>query len=93
MTASVISDWSSWRVKGSALVGGGAKPNEQDALGFATGAGEYREFTLSEFARLRFKSKLILLAPFAALIGRCPIPRWWRCPICTNLKKENTSAT
>ena len=51
MTASVISDWSSSRVQGSALLGSEAKPHErrkrreQDAPRPKTRLGEYREFT------------------------------------------------
>ena len=51
-----------------------AKPNERDALGFATGLGEYKRVPPSEFAHPRFGSWLVSLAPFAALVGLCPTP-------------------
>ena len=82
----VEGDWSSSRVKGSALVGGGAKPHkrrerrERDEprpkteMGeFARGNSLYSPIPVANLSAFRSFG-------FASLVGRCPTPRWWRCP-------------
>ena len=57
-----------------------AKPNERDALGFATGMGEYRWAARPNLPDCDLGQGWFCPLSCASLMGRCPIPRWWRCP-------------
>ena len=49
-----------------------AKPNEQNALGFATRMGEYREFTYPHSPNCFLKWRLVLLAQLRFAYGALP---------------------